>query len=205
MGDLYGNAPDRSSIALILIDVINGLEFPGGDLLARRALPMAQALAGLVQRARRSAIPIVYANDNFGRWRSDFRTLLGHCLERDVPGRPIAELLRPEEVDYFVLKPKHSGFYATALELLLTHLEARTLVLTGIAAENCVLFTAHDAYLRDYGLIVPSDCVASQNPADSERALVQIRQVLKGDVRSSADVDFEALKRVGRGRGGRSS
>ncbi len=194
MGDLYGNAPDRSTIALILIDVINGMEFPGGDVLAERALPMAHALAALVKRARRSNIPIVYANDNFGRWRSDFRTLLGHCLERDVPGRRIAELLRPQDEDYFVLKPKHSGFYATALELLLTHLESRTLVLTGIAAENCVLFTAHDAYLRDYGLFVPLDCVASQSAADSERALVQIRQVLKGDVRPSAELDFDALK-----------
>lgn len=104
-------------------------------------------------------------------------------------------LLRPTDTDYFVLKPKHSAFYCTALDLLLAHLETHTVVLTGIATESCVLFTANDAYLRDYRIVVPSDCVASQSAEDSERALEQMRLVLKADVLSSGQIDFEALRR----------
>jgi nicotinamidase-related amidase len=188
MGDLHGNAPDRSNVVLLLIDVINDLEFPGGDELAERAIPMARALAALVARARKAGVAVVYANDNFGRWRSDFQAQLRHCLEENVAGRPIAELLRPIDTDYFVLKPKHSAFYSTALDLLLRHLEARRLVLTGITAESCVLFTANDAYLRDYEIVVPPDCLVSQSPAAEQRALTQMTQILKADVRPSTAI-----------------
>jgi nicotinamidase-related amidase len=188
MGDLHGNAPDRSEVVLLLIDVINDLEFPGGEELAQHALPMAHALSALARRARRAGVAVVFANDNFGRWRSDFQSQLRHCLEQPVRGRPIAELLRPEETDYFVLKPKHSAFYATALEVLLAHLEARTLLLTGMTTESCVLFTANDAYLRDFDIIVPSDCVASQSADAHERALAHMQKVLKADVRTSDKV-----------------
>ena len=130
---------------LLLIDVINDLDFPGAESLVDFALPMARQIAALKQRARDVNIPSVYVNDNFGRWRSDFRAQVHHCLQHDVPGKRLADLLRPEEDDYFVLKPMHSGFYSTTLELLLRHLEAKTLILCGIAGNNCVLFTANDA------------------------------------------------------------
>jgi nicotinamidase-related amidase len=189
MGQLHGNAPDRSPTVLLLVDVINDLEFPGGDELERNALRMARALADLAGRARRAGVAVVYANDNFGRWRSDFKTLLQHCLDEPVRGRSIAKLLRPEESDYFVLKPKHSAFYATPLELLLQHLETRTLVVGGMATESCVLFTANDAYVRDYRVIVPSDGVASIRSEDAERALDQMKLVIKADVRVAAAID----------------
>jgi nicotinamidase-related amidase len=188
MGDLHGNAPDRSNVVLLLIDVINDLEFPGGDELAKRALPMAQSLSLLADRARKAGVAVIYANDNFGKWRSDFHAQLRHCLDEAVPGRPIAKLLRPTEKDYFVLKPKHSAFYSTVLELLLRHLEARTLVLTGITAESCVLFTANDAYLRDYEIIVPPDCVVSQSAEAEERALAHMGQILKAKVCPSTEI-----------------
>ena len=188
--DLHGNAPDRSPVTLLLVDVINDLEFPGGTELAGSALPMARALAKLSKRARREGCAVIYANDNFGRWRSDFRAQLRHCLDEPVKGRPVAELLRPEETDYFVLKPKHSAFYSTALELLLQHLETRTLIISGMATESCVLFTANDAYLRNYRIIVPADCVASARAEDAKRALDQMRLVLKADVRDSDELDW---------------
>ena len=191
--DLHGSAPDRSPIVLLLIDVINDLEFPGGEALAPNALKAAGPLSSLLERARRAGVAVIYANDNFGRWRSDFRAQLRHCLEDGVRGQTLAEILRPAEADYFVLKPKHSAFYFTALEPLLQHLEARTLILAGIAAESCVLFTAHDAYLRDYRLVVPSDCVASEKPDDTERALLQMKQVLKAKVMPAARIEFNEL------------
>src|SRR3954462_4425946 len=110
--DLHGNAPDKAAVALLLIDVINDLEFPEGDQLLHFALPMARRVAALAQRARAAAVPVIYVNDNFGRWRSDFHAQVEHCLRDGVRGRPIAELLRPDKDDYFVLKPKHSGFYS---------------------------------------------------------------------------------------------
>src|SRR4051794_31352871 len=131
--DLHGNAPDKSDVALVLIDVINDLEFPEGDQLLKYAVPMARQIAALKQRAKQQGIPVVYVNDNFGRWRSDFTAQVEHCLHDGVRGRPIAELLRPDKDDYFVLKPKHSGFYSTTLDTLLDYLGVRTVVLTGMA------------------------------------------------------------------------
>jgi len=188
--DLHGNAPDRAEIALVLIDVINDFEFEGGEELLRAALPAAKHIARLKKRAQHAGVPVIYVNDNFGRWRSDFKRTVSHCLSESVRGRPIAELLAPGEDDYFVLKPKHSGFFSTTLELLLEYLGARKLILTGFAGNNCVLFTANDAYMRDYDLIVPADCTASISPAANESALKQMQEVLKADIKDSAEIDF---------------
>lgn len=196
--DLHGNVPDTSPVALLIIDMINDLEFPGGDCLYEHALPVARRLAELRRRAKALGIPTVYVNDNFGRWQSDFRAVLDHCLEDDVRGRPIARLLAPDDDDYFVLKPKHSGFYSTTLDTLLAYLKASTLILTGIAGNSCVLFTASDAFVRDYYLVVPSDCVASIDPEDNAYALKQIREVLKADTTPSTELDLEALRSRGR-------
>jgi nicotinamidase-related amidase len=193
-GDLYGNVPDKAPVALLLIDVINDLEFPEGEELLRHALPMAARIAALKERARRAGLPVVYVNDNFGRWRSDFNSQVEHCLHDGVRGRPIVELLRPRQDDYFVLKPKHSGFFSTTLELLLDNFQARTVILTGIASNICVLFTANDAYLRGYRIVVPRDCVAANTAADTQAALDQLHSILKADVRASNEISLEELQ-----------
>ena len=139
--DLHGNVPDKCPIALLLVDVINDLDFPGNAQILRCAKAMANRLVALTQRARKAHIPVLFVNDNFGRWRSDFNQQIQHCLGENIPGRILAEKLRPSKNDYFILKPKHSGFYSSSLHLLLRHLEARTLIITGIAGDRCVLFT----------------------------------------------------------------
>jgi nicotinamidase-related amidase len=192
--DLHGNAPDKSPIALLLIDVINDLDFPEGRDLLSHALPMAHRIAALVDRARTDEIPVVYVNDNFGRWRSDFNAQVKHCLAEESTGRAIARLLKPMPNDYFVLKPKHSGFFCTTLHLLLQHLETKTLILTGIAADICVLFTANDAYLHGYRIVVPHDCVAANTPEKAVTALDQMSSILKAKVLPSAAIVFEELK-----------
>ena len=194
--DLHGAAPDECAVALLLIDWINDLEFDGGDRLFPRALKAAQATAALRRRAKQAGVPVIYCNDNFGKWRSDFRSLLEHVLKDGVRGRPIAQLLAPDEHDYFVLKPKHSGFHSTSLDVLLAHLGARTLVLTGIAGNFCVLFTAHDAYMRDFRLLVPSDCIAAEEDADNRHALQHMAAVCKADTGPSAGIDFQALEKA---------
>ena len=189
--DLHGNAPDTAPVALLLIDVINDLSFAHGKALLKQALPMAHKLAALKRRATQAGIPSIYVNDNFGRWQSDFQKVLRHCLAEEVCGKPLATLLQPDEEDYFVLKPKHSGFYSTTLELLLEALGAHTLILTGIAGNICVLFTANDAYMRGYRLVIPADCVASQTVRENTSALHIMQTVLKADVRPSTALDFQ--------------
>lgn len=195
VSDLHGNAPDTSRVALLLIDTINDLEFDGGARLLRYALPMAKRIAALKRRTERAGVPTIYVNDNFGRWRSDFRRLVAHCLEDGVRGSPVARLLVPDENDYFVLKPKHSGFYNTTLDLLLHHLQAETLIVTGMATDVCVLFTAADAYMRDYRLVVPRDCVAAATPALQRSALSQMQHVLKASIVASRGIDLARLTR----------
>lgn len=192
--DLHGNAPDNSFVALLLIDVINDLEWPGGENLLPAALAMADRIAALRARADELGVPTIFVNDNFGRWQSDFRAQIEHCLTDGVRGAPVAQRLMPTAHDYFVLKPKHSGFYSTSLDILLRHLGAGILILTGIAADNCVLFTANDAYLRDYRLFVPRDCVVSQHPSEAGAALAQMERVLKADTRPAEKIDLGALK-----------
>ena len=193
--DLHGNVPDKAPVALLLIDVINDLEFPDGERLARHAVPMARRLAALKARTRKAGIPSVYVNDNFGKWQSDLTRLLEHSLATENRGRPMVERLRPEADDYFVLKPKHSGFFSTTLDTLLRYLQVETVILTGVAANVCVLFTAQDAYLRDLHLVVPSDCVASNDAATNRAALRHMRTVLKADTRPSRSIDLRRLKK----------
>ncbi len=195
--DLHGNVPDKAEVALILIDVINDMEFPEGDQLLRYALPMADRLAALKRQATEASIPVVYVNDNFGRWRSNVQAQVEHCLRDGVRGQPLVERLKPVEDDYFVLKPKHSGFFSTTLDILLDYLQVKTVILTGVAANICVLFTANDAYMRDFHLIVPADCVASNTVEENRYALEQMRVVLKADTRPSAEIDLDALKQRG--------
>ncbi len=191
--DLYGSAPDKSPVALLLIDTINDLEFEGADALLKHALPMAGNIKDLKTRAKKAAVPVIYVNDNFGRWRSDFNTYVHHCLNKKVRGKPIVELLMPQKEDYFVLKPKNSGFYSTTLEVLLKHLETRVLILTGVAANNCILFTAADAFLRDFELIIPSDCVASMTEEENNQALEIMKSVLRANIAPAKNIDFTAL------------
>jgi nicotinamidase-related amidase len=179
--------------ALLLVDVINDMEFEGSESLVRCAEPMAKRLHGLKQRCRDAGIPTVYINDNFGKWRSDFRSLVDHCINDPVPGREVARLLKPDTDDYFVLKPKNSAFFGTTLDTLLISLNTDTVILTGIAGDNCVLFSANDAYLRDYKLFIPADCIASNSKEENDAALRLMEKVVKADVRPSTELDLSEL------------
>jgi nicotinamidase-related amidase len=193
--DLHGMVPDKSDVALVLLDVINDMDFEGAELLLPHALEAAPRIQALTQRAREADIPVIYVNDNFGRWRSDFRALIRHCTDPSVPGHPIVQMLLPKEDDYFILKPKHSGFFSTTLDVLLGYLYVRTLILAGYAGDICVLFTANDAYMRDFHLVVPCDCVASNDPDDNRRAVKQMERALKADITPSTELDLGKLKR----------
>ena len=185
-----------SGTALLLIDVINDLAFDGSEALVAQADSMAAPLARLKRRATAAGVPAIYINDNFGQWRSDFRRIVGHCTARSSPGRRVSRRLRPTTRDYFVLKPKHSGFFDTTLDTLLETLRIQRVILTGMAGNICVLFTANDAYMREYKIFAPADCIVSNTAADNDHALRQVKTVLKGDVAVSARLAFQSNRRA---------
>ena len=159
---------------------------------------MAARLAALKRRTAAAGIPTIYINDNFGQWRSDFRRTVAHCTARTSPGRRVSRRLRPSARDYFVLKPKHSGFFDTTLDTLLEALRIRRVIMTGIAGNICVLFTANDAYMRDFKIVAPADCIVSNTAADNDHALRQIETVLKGNVAASTRLIFRKVRRMRR-------
>ena len=182
--------------ALLLIDVINDLAFQGSTALVAQAEPMASRLATLKRRASAAGVPTIYINDNFGQWRSDFRKTVAHCTSRSSPGRRVSLRLKPTARDYFVLKPKHSGFFDTTLDTLLEQLRIRRVILTGIAGNICVLFTANDAYMRELKIFAPADCIVSNTASDNDHALRQINTVLKGNIAESTRLTFRPARRA---------
>ena len=180
-------------VALLVVDVINDFDFPEGDALlalASEALPRIEAL---IDRARRSELPIVYVNDNFGHWRSDFRATIARCSDVSRAGSALVRRLQPRPEDYFVLKPKHSGFFHTPLELLLRELEIRTVVICGFATNSCVTSTAHDAHMRDYRVVVPRDTTAANTPRLCTESLEHLESTVHALTCASTELDFERL------------
>ena len=169
--DLHGNVPDTCSAALLLVDVLNDLDFPGAKPLIDAAPRLARNIAALKRRCRRAKMPAIYVNDNRNRWRSDFSAVVKHCLGADLPGRSLVKPLIPAADDYIVLKPKHSAFFATPLETLLLHLHTKTIILVGLTTDACILTTACEIHIRDINLYVPSDCVAASSKKQLKMAL----------------------------------
>jgi nicotinamidase-related amidase len=189
--NLHGNTPDTSDTVLLIIDMINDLEFEGGDILLPKAKKTADTIAELKIKAQEHHVPTIYINDNFGRWQSDFTKQISHCLEDISRGKYLVQRLTPQKEDYFVLKTKHSGFYETPLHLLLQYLQAQTLILTGLTTDMCILFTASDAYLRDYNLIVPEDGVTTMEEEDHIHALHFMQKRLKAKITTAEELFVE--------------
>lgn len=175
----------KSQRVLLLVDFITALDFPGAEKLAGPALDAARATAGLKDRLRQEGVAAIYANDNYGVWQSDFHSLVSSCLGRPGEAGEIARLLYPQADDITILKPRHSAFYASPLELLLAEMDTREVVICGLATDMCVQLTAADAFLREYRVWVPSDCTAAQSEEARSTSLHYMATVLKCDVRPS--------------------
>ncbi|MFL6464699.1 MAG: cysteine hydrolase family protein, partial [Bryobacteraceae bacterium] len=191
--DLHGNAPDRSETVLLLVDVINDLNFPQNEKVVRESQKLSRCIARLKERCKQAGIPTIYVNDNFGKWRSDFSEVVRHCLRPDAPGRSMVEVLLPEQQDYVVLKPKHSAFYATPLDTLLEYIGAKNVILAGITTNACVMITAGDVHIRDFGLFVPSDCVAALTEEDQVKALEIMERNFDANTTPAEQLDLSAL------------
>ncbi len=196
--DLHGNAPDRCRAALLIVDMINTLDFPGNEKLVRESVKLGRSIAKLKQRCRETGIPTIYINDNQGKWRSDFAAVIRHCLREGMPGREMVQQVLPGDEDYLVLKPRHSAFYATPLETLLQYMEVERLILTGISSNSCILLTASDAYVRGYQLFIPSDCVAGQDADQHHKSLELMQSNFAADIGDSLSLDLRRLTAIER-------
>jgi len=172
--------------ALLLIDLITDFKFEDGKRIAAAALPAARRIARLRRRASEGGIPTIFVNDNQRQWKLEFSDIVERCRREGCLGAPFVRLLEPSSSDYFVLKPTHAGFYGTMLDRLLHELKIRTLILTGISAHQCILFTANEAYLREFRLIIPRDCIASKTSPQRTFALRYFTSVLHADVHASS-------------------
>lgn len=171
---------------LLLVDVINPLDFPEARQLELEALRAAKSIARFKGRLKARRVACVYANDNYGRWRSDFRDVLKGCLSRGDTSAEIAALLAPQPDDLVILKPRHSGFFATPLDLVLGQMHAERVIIVGLATDICVQLTAMDANMRGFKIWVPADCTAAESPAQKRAALAYMQRVLRADVRNAA-------------------
>ncbi len=163
--------------ALVVVDMVNPLDFPKARSLLRHALPAARRIAGLRARLKPQGVPVVFVNDNFTHWREDFRQLVAICSQPDVAGAPLIDALPPEQDDYNLLKPQHSAFYNTPLEVLLSQLGIGRVVLTGISSDQCILASAIDARMRELDVVVASDGTASMTATRHRNALAVLREM----------------------------
>jgi nicotinamidase-related amidase len=178
--------PAAGHTALLIIDMINDMDFEEGDDLLAGIEAAADIVAKLRDEAEEAGVPVVFVNDNFGQWHSDRARIIDYVAS--TRGRNVAQRLRPRADDYFVIKPHVSGFYATNLPALLPRLGVSRLILTGVAADICVLFTAADAHMRDYALWVPSDAVASDRLEHRDWALAIMTKSMGAEIRPTTDL-----------------
>lgn len=185
--------PSPVPAALLMIDVLTTFHFPDGSAILRGAMKIRDALTKLKARARAAGIPVLYVNDNFGDWRSEKEVLMGRCLE--AKGAQFVRPLLPDSEDYFVLKPMHSAFYMTPLEVLLEHLQVETLILTGLTTNSCITVTAHDANMRGFNIFVPADCSSTRNSEEHRQALAQLKAMAGADITRSSSLRLPKLVR----------
>lgn len=194
--------PPRDRV-LLLVDFINPLDFPGGEYLAPQAIEAARATAALKERLTAAGVITIFANDNYGIWQSDFHTMVATCLGMQGPAGEIARLLYPGPEDLTILKPRHSAFFASPLDLLLKEMQVRELVICGLATDICVQMTAMDAFLREYRTWVPADCTAAESAELKAASLDYMAKVLKCDTAPSGKRTAGAASSRGSARPGR--
>ncbi|MCP3029034.1 cysteine hydrolase family protein [Halobacillus sp. A5] len=175
--------------ALLIIDMINKMDFDGGEDLLEQSREIVNPINELRRQAKQAGVPVIYVNDNFGLWQDNADELIAEC--RRGPGASIIKEVMPADDDYFIIKPKHSGFFGTQLSILLEQLEVKNLILTGVAGDICVLFTANDAYMRDFILWVPKDTIASEKVEDNNNALQIIKRSLFANIQSTTEISMK--------------
>lgn len=172
--------------ALLIIDMMNDFNFPNGETLASFTKEIVSPIKKLKKHFRSKGWPVIYINDHYQLWKADIELILNHTMNN--VSAPIIQELKPEDEDYFLIKPKHSAFYATSLHTLLNELKVDSVVVTGVAGNICVFFTANDAYMREFTIYVPKDTIASEEKKSNDFALCMMEKVLTADVRPASEL-----------------
>jgi nicotinamidase-related amidase len=172
--------------ALLIVDMINDFQFPKGEQLADFTKEMVSPILKLKDHFHKKVWPVIYINDHYGLWKADIGLITDH-VSNEISD-PIIQQIKPGDEDYFLIKPKHSAFYGTALHTLLHELDVDAVAVTGVAGNICVFFTANDAYMREFKVYIPKDAIASEEKKFNEYALEMMETVLSADVRPSNDL-----------------
>ncbi len=166
--------------AVILVDLINDFNFPGGDKLLKNTKEILPNIIELKQYAAANNLPVIYVNDHYGLWQADFNKIITKCTNKN--SKEIIDKIKPNDKDYFLIKPQHSAFFQTPLQSLLTELNTHQLILAGIAGDICILFTAKDAYMYQMRLHIPKNCMASEEKEGNNYALYLMQSVMKANI-----------------------
>lgn len=180
----------KAGTALLILDMISDYCYPDGERIVRSARKAAPNIARLRERAHAARIPVIYVNDTAGKWESDQKAFIDRCMQPESRGREIVQLLAPAPEDYFMFKPRHSAFFGTPLHTLLQRLKIGRLIATGTTSHQCVLFTAMDAHVREFEMIIPSDCLGAGAAADTKHALYIFSHALMAKVTTSRQLRF---------------
>ena|SRR5690625_3296558 len=169
--------PSLSKTAVLFIDVINDFKFNGGEKLLHHTKSILPHLKRLKAFACENNLPIIYINDHYGVWQADFQKIIKHCTNEY--SQEIIQEIKPDDTDYFLIKPQHSAFFQTPLQSLLHELGKTRLIVAGIAGDICILFTAKDAYMYKYDMHIPENCMASEDKDGNDYALYLMQSVMK--------------------------
>ena len=186
-----------ANAAVLVIDMISDFDFEGADTLFEDALNVAKCINNLKQRANERRLPVIYVNDNYGKWKNDFSATL-EAAKSSEKGAQITSILLPGSDDYHILKPQRSGFFATPLGVLLEILDVSDLIITGVTTDICILFTAHDAYMRGFSVHVPADCTAAMQRQDHENALTLMSRIADARVENADALDLSQFHQDGK-------
>nr|WP_099158929.1 isochorismatase family cysteine hydrolase [Virgibacillus ndiopensis] len=165
--------------AVLFIDLINDFNFERSEKLLHHTKEILPHLQRLKAFAKKNNLPIIYVNDHYDLWQSDFKKIIDHCTNEY--SHEVINAIKPDDDDYFFIKPKHSAFFQTPLQSLLTQLKKTHLILTGIAGDICILFSAKDAYMYEYSLHIPENCMASNEKQGNAYALYLMRSVMNAN------------------------
>jgi nicotinamidase-related amidase len=179
----------KAGSALVVVDMINPYDFPDADAVARHAPAAVGNIATLLDRARGDGVQVIYVNDNYGDWNSSQEELAEAALHGRRP-ELVEPILPPDDAD-FVLKARHTIFYMTPLEYLLSQKEIGHVVLAGQVTEQCILYSALDAYVRHLDVTIPTDGVAHIHEDLAQAALKMMERNMRAELVGAADVRLE--------------
>ncbi|PEL06148.1 cysteine hydrolase family protein [Bacillus sp. AFS017336] len=181
------NQKNKQLPALLIVDLINSFTFKHGSILLEKSLHMIPKINYLRELFKNKKLPIVYVNDYYKIENPTPEKLIKYCI--NPLSYDLISHIKPSDEDYFIFKPNYSGFYLTKLEDLLNELKVTHLVIVGVAGNRCVLFTANDAFMRNYNLIIPQDAISSVTDYDESVTIYMMKDILNATIILSQEIE----------------